>query len=291
MNFAQQLVNGLALGGVYALIAIGYTMVYGIVKLMNFAHGDIYMAGAFFGFLAVKNLNSGFIPTLIIAMVGSALLGIIIEKIAYKPLRNSSRITLFITSMGISLLLENGFRVIFGPNPRPFPELLKVKLYKIGDFQINNLQIVTLLVCFILVILLQIIVYRTKMGKAMRAASFDTEATELMGINVNNTISLTFAIGSALAAAAGVLIGMSYPKIDPYMGMIPGLKAFIAAVVGGIGLIPGAMVGGIVLGISEIFTKAFISTKLSDGIAYIILIIILIFKPSGLLGKKVNEKV
>lgn len=291
MNFTQQLINGLALGSVYALIAIGYTMVYGIIKLINFAHGDIYMVGAFFGYLVVNNLGLGFIPSLFIAMIGCAILGVIIEKVAYKPLRNSPKITIFITAIGISLLLENGFRLIFGPNPRPFPELLKVKIYKLGAFQINNLQIAMLLVSIILVILLQYIVYKTKVGKAMRAASFDTEAAQLMGINVNNTISITFAIGSALAAAAGVLVGMAYPKIEPYMGIMPGLKAFVAAVLGGIGILPGAMAGGILLGVAETLTKAFISTKLSDAIAFAILIVTLMVKPNGLFGKKVSEKV
>lgn len=291
MDFTQQLVNGLALGSVYALIAIGYTMVYGIIKLINFAHGDIYMVGAFFGYLVVSNLGLSFLPSLLIAMIGCALLGVIIEKVAYKPLRNSSKITLFITAIGVSLLLENGFRLIFGPNPKPFPQLLKTKIYKLGGFQINSLQISMLLVSIILVILLQYIVYKTKAGKAMRAASFDTDAAQLMGINVNTTISMTFAIGSALAAAAGVLVGMAYPRIDPYMGIMPGLKAFVAAVLGGIGVIPGAMVGGIMLGVAETFTKAFISTKLSDAIAFAILIIVLLVRPSGLMGKKVSEKV
>lgn len=291
MNFTQQLINGLALGSVYALIAIGYTMVYGIIKLINFAHGDVYMVGAFFGYLVVTSFKVGFIPALLIAMVGCAILGVIIEKVAYKPLRNSPKITLFITTIGVSLLLENGFRLIFGPNPKPFPELLKVKIYKIGALQINSLQISMLLVSVILVVLLQYIIYKTKVGKAMRAASFDTEAAQLMGINVNNTISLTFAIGSALAAAAGVLVGMSYPKIDPYMGIMPGLKAFVAAVLGGIGILPGAAVGGLMLGIAETLTKAFISSKLSDAIAFAILIITLMVRPAGLFGKKVSEKV
>lgn len=291
MTFMQQLINGLALGSVYALIAIGYTMVYGIIKLINFAHGDIYMVGAFFGYLIVSNLGLSFIPSLLISMAGCALLGVIIEKIAYKPLRNSPKITIFITAIGVSLLLENGFRLIFGPNPKPFPQLLNVKIYKLGSLQINSLQITMLIVSIILVILLQYIVYKTKIGKAMRAASFDTEAAQLMGINVNNTISVTFAIGSALAAAAGVLVGMAYPRIDPYMGIMPGLKAFVAAVLGGIGIIPGAAIGGILLGVAETFTKAFISTKLSDAIAFAILIVILLVRPAGLMGKKVSEKV
>lgn len=291
MQFIQQLINGLALGSVYALIAIGYTMVYGIIRLINFAHGDIYMVGAFIGYYAVNSLHLSFIPALLCAMAGSALLGVIIEKVAYKPLRNSPKITLIITAIGVSLLLENSFRLIVGPNPKPFPEVLKVKIYKLGALQINNLQIAMLLITILLVVILQYIVFRTTTGKAMRAASFDNDAAALMGINVNNIISITFAIGSALAGAAGVLVGMAYPRIDPYMGIMPGLKAFVAAVLGGIGILPGAMLGGIFMGLAETFTKAFISTKLSDAIAFGILIVVLIFKPTGLLGKKINEKV
>lgn len=291
MNFLQQLINGLSLGSVYALIAIGYTMVYGIIKLINFAHGDIYMAGAYFGFLAVTRLHMSFIPALLLTMVCSALFGIIIEKIAYKPLRKSPRITLLITAIGMSLLLENGFRLIFGPNPRPFPTVLETKIYHMGSLQINNIQILILVVSIVLVILLEYIVFKTKAGKAMRAASFDKDAAALMGINVNSIISVTFAIGSALAGAGGILVGIAYPRIDPYMGIMPGLKAFVAAVLGGIGIIPGAMVGGLIMGLTETFTKAFISTRLSDAIAFGTLIVILLVKPDGLLGKKISEKV
>lgn len=291
MEFLQQLINGLSLGSVYALIAIGYTMVYGIIRLINFAHGDIYMAGAFIGFYAVNSLHLSFIPALLVSMAGSALLGVIIEKLAYKPLRNSPKITLLITAIGISLLLENGMRLLVGPDPKPFPDMLKVKIYKLGLLQINSLQIAMLAVSVLLVIILQFIVFRTATGKAMRAVSFDNEAAALMGINVNNIISVTFAIGSALAGAAGVLVGMAYPMIDPYMGIMPGLKAFVAAVLGGIGILPGAMFGGLFMGVAETFTKAYISTQLSDAIAFSILILVLIFKPTGLLGKKVNEKV
>jgi len=291
LNFLQQLINGLSLGSVYALIAIGYTMVYGIIKLINFAHGDIYMVGAFIGFYSVTLLKLSFIPTLILAMAGSAVLGVIIEKVAYKPLRNSPRITLLITAIGISLLLENGFRFIFGPNPKPFPEVLPAKIIYLGPIRIGLIQIIMFTVSMVLVLALQFIVYKTKVGKAMRAASFDTETAQLMGINTNNTISFTFALGSALAGAAGVLVGIAYPRIDPYMGIMPGLKAFVAAVLGGIGVIPGALAGGLMMGTLETFTKAYISTKLSDAIAFSILIIVLIIRPAGLLGKKTNEKV
>lgn len=287
----QQLLNGLALGSVYALIAIGYTMVYGIIKLINFAHGDIYMAGAYFGYLAVSKLNLGFLPALILSMAMSALLGIIIEKVAYKRLRNSPRITLLITAIGMSLLLENGFRLIFGPNPKPFPELLTTKIYHFGPLRLNNIQLIIFAVSIVLVVLLEYIVFKTKTGKAMRASSYDIEAAKLMGINVDKIISLTFAIGSALAGAGGILVGIAYPRIEPYMGIMPGLKAFVAAVLGGIGVIPGAMLGGLVMGVAETFTKAFISTRLSDAIIFSILIVVLIVKPDGLLGKQIKEKV
>jgi branched-chain amino acid transport system permease protein len=291
MEFIQQLINGLSLGSVYALIAIGYTMVYGIIKLINFAHGDIYMVGAYVGYFSVVIFHFPFIPSLVTSMLCCAILGIIIEKVAYKPLRNSPRIVLLITAIGVSLLLENGFRLIFSPNPRPFPDLLKIKIFKYGTLQITNIQLAILLVSILLVVILTYIVNRTKIGKAMRATSFDVEAAQLMGININNIISVTFAIGSSLAGAAGVLVGMAYPRIDPYMGIMPGLKAFVAAVLGGIGLLPGAMIGGIIMGEAETLTKAFISSRLSDAIAFGILIIILIVKPSGLLGKNTNEKV
>lgn len=291
MEFSEQLINGLALGSVYALLALGYTMVYGIIKLINFAHGEIYMIGAFAGYFAANTLELSLIPTLIVAMVISAIAGVIIEKVAYKPLRNSPRITLLITAIGVSLLLQNGMKLIVGASPKAFPELIKNKVISLGGVQINNKIILMFGVAAVLVLLLQFIVYKTKVGKAMRAASFDIEASQLMGINVNNTISLTFAIGSALAGIAGVLVAITYPSINPYMGTMPGLKAFVAAVLGGIGSIPGALIGGFLMGIIETLTKAYISTSFSDAIAFSVLIIILLIKPSGLLGKKINEKV
>ena len=291
MELLQQIINGLALGSVYALLAIGYTMVYGIIKLINFAHGDIYMIGAFAGFYASANLGLSLVPTLVISMFSAALLGVIIEKIAYKPLRNSPRIALLITAIGMSLLLEHGMRFLVGPNPKPFPDLFPVGTIDIGPLHINGKILLMLGVSALLVLLLQYIIYKTKVGKAMRAASQDMEAASLMGINVNTVISLTFAIGSALAGIAGVLVAITYPTIDPYMGMMPGLKAFVAAVLGGIGSIPGALLGGILMGSIETLTKAYISTSLSDAIAFSILIIILLVKPTGLLGEKTNEKV
>ena len=292
MEFLQQIINGLAQGSVYALLALGYTMVYGIIQLINFAHGDIFMVGAYIGFYCSVILGLPFLPTLLIAMIGSMLVGVIIEKVAYKPLRNSPRITLLITAIGVSLLLENGMRYFAGSDIKAYSnELISTEPIYMGSLQIYPKQLLILGVSLLLVVLLQYIVYMTKAGKAMRAASFDKDAAALMGINVDNIISLTFAIGSALAGAAGVLVGMLYTTIDPYMGIMPGLKAFVASVLGGIGSIPGALLGGLLMGQAEILTKAYISTTLSDAIAFSILIIILLVKPNGLLGKKTREKV
>ena len=291
MALLQQIINGLSLGSIYALIALGYTMVYGIIKLINFAHGDIYMIGAFIGLYCGKNLGLSLLPTLIISMIGAALCGVIIEKVAYKPLRNSPRITLLITAIGISLLLENGMKLAVGSSPKAFPKLLSTEVIKLGSLSIETSKILMLVVSIMLVVFLQFIVFKTKIGKAMRAASYDIEAASLMGINVHNIISITFAIGSALAGAAGVLVSLAFKIVEPYMGMIPGLKAFIAAVLGGIGSIPGALIGGLLIGLTETLTKAYISTILSDAIVFAILIIILLVKPSGLLGIKINEKV
>ncbi|WP_307992178.1 branched-chain amino acid ABC transporter permease [uncultured Clostridium sp.] len=291
MEFIQQLINGLALGSVYALLALGYTMVYGIIQLINFAHGEIYMIGAFAGFYSATTLKLPLIPTLLVAMAVSSLAGIIIEKIAYKPLRNSPRITLLITAIGVSLLLQNSMRILVGSDPKPFPDLINAGTLNIGAVQIQWKTILMFLVSALLVLVLQFIVYKTKLGKAMRAASQDIEAASLMGINVNNTISFTFALGSALAGIAGVLVAISYPSITPYIGVMPGLKSFVAAVLGGIGSIPGALVGGLLIGILETLSKAYISTSFSDAIVFGILILILLIKPSGLLGKKANVKV
>lgn len=291
MEFIQQLINGLALGSVYALLALGYTMVYGIIQLINFAHGEIYMIGAFAGYYASSVLKLPLIPTLLAAMAASAILGILIEKIAYKSLRKSPRITLLITAIGVSLLLQNIMSKFVGTAPKHFPELINLEPITLGGLQLDWKTILMFAVSALLVILLQFIVYKTKVGKAMRAASFDIEAASLMGINVDNTISLTFAIGSALAGIAGVLVAISYPSITPYIGVMPGLKAFVAAVLGGIGSIPGALIGGLSIGLLETLSKAYISTTFSDAIVFGILIIILIIKPAGLLGKKTNEKV
>jgi branched-chain amino acid transport system permease protein len=291
VEFLQQLINGLSLGSVYALIALGYTMVYGIIGLINFAHCDIYMVGAYIGFFVSTDLNLPFLPTLLVAMLGSAVAGVLVERIAYKPLRKASSIALLITAMGVSLLLENGFNAVFGDSPRSYPHgILVQKNIALGPVHTDSLHLIILATSLVLMVLLQLVIYRTKIGKAMRATSADKDAAALMGINVDATISATFAIGSALAGAAGVLVGILYNSIDPYMGIQPGIKAFTAAVFGGIGLIPGAFLGGLILGVIETFVTAWYS-PLSGAIGFIVLIIILILKPSGLLGKKVSEKV
>lgn len=293
----QQMVNGLALGSIYALIALGYTMVYGIVQLINFAHGDILMLGAFAGFFvliaaAVTVTPLTFIAAFLVAMLICSMIGIIIERTCYKPLRNAPRINALITAIGVSIFIENGARVIpqIGPNPRQYPTLPNVN-YDLAGIGISRIQAIVFLVSIALMIILNYIVNYTKIGKAMRAVSYDRNAALLMGINVNKVISFTFAIGSALAAAAGILFASAYPQVEPYMGIMPGLKAFVAAVLGGIGSIPGAMVGGFIMGIAETLTKGFISSQLADAIAFGILIIILVVKPTGILGRNVSEKV
>lgn len=287
----QQLVNGLSLGSIYALIALGYTMVYGIIKLINFAHGDIMMVGAYTGWFAITFLHLPFLPALIVSMLTCALLGVIIERIAYKPLRNASRIAALITAIGVSLFLEYGGMLVLTAQVRTYPPVFPETMYIVGGVYFKYGDIVMLVTSVILMALLHFIVQYTKMGKAMRAVSFDQEAALLMGINTNNIISFTFAIGSALAAAAGVLMGVYFNTIDPLMGIIPGLKAFVAAVLGGIGIIPGAMVGGLMLGLVESIVSGFGASTWRDAVAFLILILVLIIKPSGLFGKNVREKV
>lgn len=291
MDWIQQIINGISLGSIYALIALGYTMVYGIIRLINFAHGDVFMVGAFIGFYAIKYAGLGFFPALIIAMVICALLGVVIERIAYKRLRNASRIAALITAIGVSLLIEYGTIYLRGAQPEAFPQVLPNQSYNFLGATISSASIFILCVSVFLMIILQFIVRRTKIGKAMRAVSHDAEAARLMGINVDRTISATFAIGSALAGAAGVIFGIYYTKIEPLMGVIPGLKAFVAAVLGGIGIIPGAALGGLVLGLVETLVSALGYSNWRDAAAFIILILILIFKPSGILGKNTREKV
>lgn len=289
----QQLINGICQGSVYALIAIGYTMVYGIIKLINFAHCDIYMIGAYAGYFAVCTLRFGFTGTLLFAMLTCAALGVTIERIAYKPLRNSPKVTLFITTMGVELLLQNLIKTDFlaGPNTLAFPEIFALQTFTFGDIIISNYQIISVLTTLVLSLLLQLLVQKTKIGRAMRATSFDRDAAALMGINTNGVISVTFAIGSALAGTAGVIVGLLYPKLTPAMGVMPGLKSFVAAVLGGIGVIPGAMVGGVLMGLIETLSKVYISSGFSDAISFSVLIIILLVKPTGLFGKNTREKV
>jgi len=291
-QFSQQVVNGISLGSIYALIALGYTMVYGIVKLINFAHGDVYMVGAFVGYGVTVLLKWSFFPALIIAMVICAVMGVVIERVAYRPLRNSSRIAVLITAIGVSLLLEYTMMYFMGPQSRPYPAgVLVSKNFKIHGVVINSQQIVLVVIAIVLVLLLQFIVRKTKQGKAMRAVSYDREAAELMGINVNRTISFTFLLGSALAGAAGVLVGTYYNSINPLMGMNQGLIAFVAAVFGGIGNIPGAMIGGLSIGVVQTLVAGYGGSLFRDAAVYVILILVLIFKPSGLLGKKTGNKV
>ena len=291
MEWIQQLVNGISLGSIYALIALGYTMVYGIIKLINFAHGDVFMIGAFIGFYAIANWELGFFPALLLAMVVCAVFGVLIERIAYKRLRNATRIAALITAIGVSLLIEYTTIFFRGAQPVAYPEVVKNKILDVFGVQISSTSILILSVSIVLMILLQFIVHKTKIGKAMRAVSHDADAARLMGINVDHTISATFAIGSALAGAAGVIFGVYYTKIDPLMGVIPGVKAFIAAVLGGIGIIPGAMVGGMLLGVVESMVSALGYSLWRDAAAFVILILILIFRPSGIFGKNAREKV
>lgn len=290
-QFLQQVVNGLSLGSVYALIALGYTMVYGIIKLINFAHGDMYMLGAYFGFIAITMLHMNFVAALVFSMVVAAVVGIVIERIAYKPLRYSTRIVALITAIGVSFFLQNSVAKIMGPSIKGFPSVLPVASWDVWGVRINLQQTIIFITAVILMVLLQIVVQKTKMGRAMRAVAVDADAARLMGVNVDNTISITFAIGSSLAAAAGILVGVYYNSIDPLMGIAPGLKAFVAAVFGGIGIIPGAMVGGFSIGMIEVMISGYGSTMYKDAIVYLILILILLVKPAGLLGKNRKEKV
>lgn len=300
--FLKQLVNGLSLGSIYALIALGYTMVYGIVKLINFAHGDVMMIGAYTGYFVLRSMGTtplGLSCAFAAAMLVCALLSIVIERCAYRPLRNSPRLNSLITAIAVELILQNLMRVLpfVGPDPRPYPVIPSVNhtlvtaSYPNGLVSISDIQILVIIASVLLMLLLNLLINYTRTGKAMRAVSYDMGAASLMGISVNNTIAITFVIGSILAGAGGVLYASAYPQIDPTMGYIPGLKAFVAAVLGGIGSVPGAMVGGVILGIAETMAKAYISSQYADAISYCILIAILLVKPTGLLGKKQVVKV
>ncbi|MGH7951230.1 MAG: branched-chain amino acid ABC transporter permease [Limisphaerales bacterium] len=299
-EFLQQLINGLAFGSILALIALGYTMVYGILRFINFAHGDVFMLGAFAGFYLTPKIAEIF-PTpsvwsglivMAIAMAICAVIGILIERFAYRPLRRSPKLTVLITAIGVSLFLEYTGQFVFGAAPKSFPKLIPVyPIANYGGLSVTSNQIIVLGVTLLLLVALRFIVLKTKIGMAMRALSFSPEAASLMGINTDVVISFTFGLGSALAAAAGILFAINYPAIDPLMGILPGLKAFVAAVLGGIGNLPGAALGGVIIGVTETLVAGYISSTYRDAIAFGILILILLVKPSGLLGKKEIEKV
>lgn len=302
--FLQNLLNGIAAGAIYALIALGYTMVYGILKLINFAHGDIFMLGSFVGYYAgdwaaVHLHAQGHKPEtyaiaggiMLLSMIGCAAFGYLNERIAYRPLRNAPRIASLITAIGVSFFLEYGGQFVFGPDPKFFPTLVPKDIINVHGIVTTNYQLIVLVVAIAFMAVLQWIIYGTKFGRAMRAVSFSFETASLMGIPTDRIISLTFIIGSALAAVAGILFGLEYPKIDPLMGIMPGLKAFVAAVLGGIGNVPGAVVGGLIIGIIEAFVGASPFSSYRDAIAFVILIVILLFRPSGLFGRYEAEKV
>ena len=294
MSFISYLVNGLSLGSVYALIALGYTMVYGIAKMLNFAHGDVIMIGAYVALITMKQAGLPTWVAILISIIACTVLGVLMERVAYKPLRNAtSSLAVLITAIGVSYLLQNLALLIFGADAKSFVAVIKfpsITLFD-GELTIKGITIVTILACIIIMVGLSLFVKKTKPGRAMQAVSEDRDAAQLMGVNVNATISLTFAIGSGLAAIAGLLLCQTYPTLTPYTGAMPGIKAFVAAVFGGIGSIPGAMVGGILLGIIEIFGKAYISSQVADAIVFAVLIVVLLVKPTGLFGKNIQEKV
>ena len=293
MGFLTYLINGLSLGSVYAIIALGYTMVYGIAKMLNFAHGDVIMIGAYLVFMTMTGSGMPVVISIIISIVCCTALGMIIEKVAYKPLRKATNLAVLITAIGVSYFLQNMALLIFGSNPISFTSVIKWQGITLagGQLKITGVTIVTIITCLVIMVGLMWFVKYTKPGQAMRAVSEDRDAATLMGINVNGTISLTFAIGSGLAAIAGALLCSSYPVLTPYTGSMPGIKAFTAAVFGGIGSIPGALIGGLLLGIIENLAKAYISSQLADAIVFAVLIIVLLVKPTGILGKQIKEKV
>ena len=293
MSVLSYLLNGISLGSVYAIIALGYTMVYGIARMLNFAHGDIIMVGGFTVFTSVTTMGGSPVVGILASVVVCTVLGVTIERVAYRPLRDASPLAVLITAIGVSYLLQNVALLIFGSNARQFTSVITVPALKLagGKLSISSVTIVTILSCIVIMAALMAFINKTKMGQAMLAVSEDRGAATLMGINVNRTISVTFAIGSALAAVAGVLLCSAYPSLSPYTGSMPGIKAFVAAVFGGIGSIPGAFIGGILLGIIENLAKAYISSQLSDAIVFSVLIIVLLVRPTGILGKKMTEKV
>ena len=293
MSFLSYLINGISLGSVYAIIALGYTMVYGIAKMLNFAHGDVIMVGAFAAFTVISTMGGNPIVGILVAVVVCTVLGVVIERVAYRPLRGASPLAVLITAIGVSYLLQNVALLIFGSNSRQFTSVIDIPPLKLAGDQlsISSVTIVTIISSIVIMAVLTAFINKTKMGQAMLAVSEDRGAATLMGIDVNRTIAVTFAIGSALAAIAGVLLCSAYPSLTPYTGSMPGIKAFVAAVFGGIGSIPGAMIGGIILGIIENLSKAYISSQLADAIVFSVLIIVLLVRPTGILGKKIQEKV
>lgn len=293
MGFLTNLINGISLGSIYAVIALGYTMVYGIAKMLNFAHGDIIMVGGYVAFISMIELGLPPFVAVIMSMLICTILGITIEKVAYKPLRSATPLAVLITAIGVSYFLQNSALLIFGSSPKMFTSVVDIPSLKLldGKLEISGVTLVTIITSIVIVVSLSLFVNKTKPGRAMIAVSEDKGAAQLMGVNVNGTIALTFAIGSALAAVAGVLLCSKYPNLVPTTGAMPGIKAFVAAVFGGIGSIPGAMIGGILIGVIEIFGKAYISAQLADAIVFTVLILVLLVKPTGILGKKVNEKV
>lgn len=293
MSFLSYFINGISLGSIYAIIALGYTMVYGIAKMLNFAHGDIIMVGGFAAFTVVSTMGGNPVIGILAAVIICTVLGVTIERVAYKPLRGASPLAVLITAIGVSYLLQNVALLIFGSNSKQFTSVVNIPALKLagGQLSISGVTIVTIISCIVIMIVLTTFINHTKIGQAMLAVSEDKGAATLMGIDVNRTIAVTFAIGSALAAIAGVLLCSAYPSLTPYTGSMPGIKAFVAAVFGGIGSIPGAMIGGIVLGVIENLSKAYISSQLSDAIVFSVLIIVLLVRPTGILGKRIHEKV
>ena len=293
MSFLSYLTNGISLGSIYAIIALSYTMVYGIAKMLNFAHGDVIMIGCYFVFTLMTGLHMNPFISLLAAIAGCTILGVAIEKIAYKPLRKASPLAVLITAIGVSYFLQNLALIIFGADTKSFTSIIDMEPLRLADgkLTISAVTIVTVIACIVIMLGLTLFIKKTRSGQAMLAVSEDKDAAQLMGVNVNKTISLTFAIGSGLAAIAGVLLCSAYPTLSPYTGAMPGIKAFTAAVFGGIGSIPGALLGGILLGVIEILGRAYISSQLSDAIVFAVLIVVLLVKPTGILGKPVHEKV
>jgi branched-chain amino acid transport system permease protein len=288
---AQQLINGLQLGAVYALLALGYTMVYGVLRLINFAHGDVFMLGSFIAYYLISKFHLPLYLVFILTMVCTAGAGYIIEKVAYKPLRNAPKISLLITAVGVSLFLEYflSLNAIFTPNYIGFPRPFEVETYDLPLCTVTNVQLLIFAVTGVSLVLLYLLIYKTRQGGAMRAVSYDKEVASLMGISIDGTISLTFMVGAALAGVGGLLYGIAYPQINVFMGIMPGIKSFIAAVLGGIGIIHGAVLGGLIIGISEVFVSAFVSSTFRDGVIFVILLLVLILKPSGLFGKRIEK--